>query len=97
QGGLRGGPPLLIIEVRTVWPCTTLLRNRKEEWQTLFEFANALLAALFLAAVFDMFAALRAAPERGFGRVKAAVSGLWRQEHYLFGGWGASWRQKAGK
>ena len=77
--------------------CSDSPQTGREGRQTLFEFANALLAALFLAAVFDMVTALKQAPGRGFARAKAAVSGLWRKEHYLFGQWGAPWRQRAGE
>lgn len=71
--------------------------TEREEWQTLFEFANALLAALLLAAVFDMIAALKRAPGHGLSRVKNALSGLWKEEHFLFGSWGTAWRRRAGE
>lgn len=61
----------------------------------MFAFANALLLALFAAAVWDAAAVFgSAAPGRG--RAARAFMALWRQEHWLFGAWGAGWRQKAG-
>ena len=94
---MRPKPPLLIIEVRGEPALRHDSPTEREEWQTLFEFANALLAALLLAAVFDMIAALKRAPGRGLARAKTALSRLWREEHFLFGCWGAAWRQRAGE
>lgn len=57
----------------------------------MFEFANALLLALFAAAAFDFWAAWRQA-----GALRPALAGLWRQEHLLFGSWAAARRLAAG-
>lgn len=62
----------------------------------MFEFANFLLLALFAAAAFDAVTALAAAPDRGFGRIRAAFLDRWRREHFLFGGWGTAWRERLG-
>ena len=61
----------------------------------MYSFANYLLLALFAAAVFDAANGLRAAPA-GPGRLRRALAALWKEEHFLFGGWGAAWREKAG-
>lgn len=57
----------------------------------MFGFANALLLALFAAAAVDLIFALRAQKS-----LRPAVTGLWRQEHLLFGTWGRLWRERAG-
>lgn len=61
----------------------------------MFTFANCLLLALFAAAAYDLASAFAAAPA-GPGRLRTAVAGLWREEHFLFGGWGCGWRSRAG-
>ena len=58
----------------------------------MFGFANALLLALFAAAAADLILAWRRT-----GGPAAAVRALWRQEHLLFGAWGAPWRLRAGQ
>ena len=58
----------------------------------MFGFANALLLALFAAAAVDLILAWRRT-----GGPAAAVRALWRQEHLLFGAWGAPWRLRAGQ
>lgn len=67
----------------------------------MFGFANALLAALFAAAVFDFAAAVRHVARTGQHGVPqcaaAALHRLWQQEHFLFGQWGATWRARAGR
>lgn len=61
----------------------------------MFGFANGLLLALFAAAIWDLGQAWTAqAP--GTGRLRRALTGLWRNDHYLFGSWGNPWRGKAG-
>lgn len=62
----------------------------------MFEFSTVLLAALFAAAACDLVLGWRAAPA-GQNRCKAALRQLWHAEHFLLGGWGAAWRQKAGQ
>ena len=57
----------------------------------MFGFANALLLALFAAAVVDLAGMVwqkRSLP--------AALKTLWKEEHLLFGGWGGGWRTGAG-
>ena len=72
------------------------VNSAKNEVPVLFEFANFLLLALFAAAAFDAVTALYAAPGRGLARIRAAFAHRWTAEHFLFGGWGAAWREKAG-
>lgn len=60
-----------------------------------FGFANGLLLTLFAAAVWDLGQAWLAQGP-GPGRIRRTLGVLWRQDHYLFGGWGTSWRPKAG-
>lgn len=62
------------------------------EGKPLYQFANILLLALFAAAAFDLFAALWHTRS-----LKAALAGLWRRDHFLFGGWGAAWRTRMGE
>lgn len=61
----------------------------------MFQFANLLLLALFAAALFDVVCAWRLTPQ-GPGHARRTLGLLWQQEHFLFGQWGAGWRQKAG-
>ena len=61
----------------------------------MFGFANFLLLALFAAAAAALVLALCAA-RAGPGRARRALGWLWRDGHFLFGGWGAAWRARAG-
>lgn len=57
----------------------------------MFGFANALLLALFAAAVVDLAGMLWQKSS-----LPAALKTLWKEEHLLFGGWGGVWRTGAG-
>ena len=57
----------------------------------MFGFANFLLLALFAAAAVDLIGAWRRC-----GRPVPALRALWREEHLLFGGWGAARRLQWG-
>ena len=57
----------------------------------MFGFANFLLLALFAAAAVDLIGAWRRC-----GRPVPALRVLWREEHLLFGGWGAARRLQWG-
>lgn len=61
----------------------------------MYFFSNFLLLALFAAAAADVVLSVCRA-SAGPGRLGRAVRALWQHEHYLFGGWGAAWREKAG-
>lgn len=61
----------------------------------MFGFANGLLLALFAAAIWDLGQAWFA-QAGGPGRLRRALGELWKEDHFLFGGWGAAWRTRAG-